>query len=110
MTISKEIEPLKEENFSVEIIGKINRHIGIGDLIENMFEIKLYKIKNMEKIINNIKKIEKNGMKNFFGPQRFGARKNNHLIGKYIIKRQWKKAEKIIGKPIKSVPKKMLKF
>ena len=107
MTIKKYIKPVKEENLEVIIIGKINRHIGIGDLIKNEFEITLHNVSNTKKIIENTKKIEKSGMKNFFGPQRFGINKNNHIIGRYLAEKKFREAEKLLGR---KPTKKRLKF
>jgi len=36
-----------------------------------------------------IRELEARGVPNFFGPQRFGFRRNNHLLGAFLIRREW---------------------
>jgi len=99
VTIGGEFE--KEINLgSVKLtfLQKIDKHIAVGDLIGNNFTITLHGIEeNPDKIINEI--LEK-GIPNYFGPQRFGVNENNHIAGKFLIKREFKK----VGE------KEMLKF
>ena len=72
------------------------------------------KLKNSE--IEKYKEICKNGFKNYFGPQRFGKKGKNHIIGKYILKRDFEKAEELINKycykirSLKNLEKRTIKF
>jgi len=69
------------------------RKIKMGYLDANHFRIVLRDVDKTEamKISNQIKKIS--FFPNYFGPQRFGSRRNNNVkIGKLILKREWKKA------------------
>ena len=108
MTVKKDIISFREENMEISVIGKTDRHISVGDLICNEFEITLHNVRNTKKIIGNIKKIEKSWLRNFFGPQRFS--KNNHIIGGLLAKKEFEKAEKLLFRKIESVPKERLKF
>jgi tRNA pseudouridine13 synthase len=71
--------------------------INLGDLKGNWFKITIRDIilerkelkKKLEKKIESMKE---SGVINLFGEQRFGLRKNTHLIGKEIIKGNLKKA------------------
>ena len=72
------------ENFSLEFIGYLDSPLSLGDLAANKFEItiraldKKTQIKNPKFIIN------------YFDEQRFS--KNNHIIGKAIIKKDFQNA------------------
>jgi len=62
------------------------RRIRLGNLKGNNFEIRITQIKDMDKLerkINHIKQIP-----NYYGPQRFGAKFKNQLIGKSLLKRR----------------------
>ena len=41
------------------------------------------------KILKNFSSLIKRGLPNFYGPQRFGIRQNNHRLGKLLIKKQY---------------------
>lgn len=68
------------------------RKIKMGYLKSNHFIITLRDIdkKDAMKIVKHIKKIK--WFPNYFGPQRFGLRKNNVKVGKLILKRRFKEA------------------
>jgi tRNA pseudouridine13 synthase len=71
----------------------------LGDLKGNHFTIKIRNLnknetevkKNIDKIRDEIKKF--NGIPNYFGHQRFGARRPiSHIIGKHILKEEYEEA------------------
>jgi len=81
------------ENFNLEnvkILSKTyhNNKIRIGHLAGNRFYIKLKKVNPTAatKIDEALKSIDKNGMPNFFGYQRFGRDGDNHIDGEKIAK------------------------
>ncbi len=81
------------ENFNLEnvkILSKTyhNNKIRIGHLAGNRFYIKLKKVNPTAaaKIDEALKNIDKNGMPNFFGYQRFGRDGDNHIDGEKIAK------------------------
>ncbi len=82
------IKDIELKDIEVKIIGKGDEPISLGDLKENYFEI----------IVRNIneKPKPKKEIPNYFDEQRFGKNKNNHLIGKAIVKKDFKKAAEII--------------
>ncbi|MBI2653573.1 tRNA pseudouridine(13) synthase TruD [Candidatus Woesearchaeota archaeon] len=87
---SKKFENIGLKNIGLKYLGNGNEPISLGDLEGNEFVIV---IRNLDE--NNIKKIKQSQNKklkipNLFGPQRFS--KNNHLVGKSIVKRDFKKA------------------
>ena len=102
----------------LEKIGNTNRHISIGNLGGNEFVITLHECKAQDaEAMKNIKKELAQGLPNYFGPQRFGSHRNNHLIGRMLVKRGFDSALREIngmsGKKyahIMHVDKMLLKF
>lgn len=91
---SKNFENLKLSNIGLKYLGNGKVPVSLGDLEGNEFTITIRNLYN-----NNIKKIQllqnkKLKIPNLFGPQRFS--KNNHLVGKSIIKRDFRKAVDLI--------------
>lgn len=76
------------DDIKVEVFGRGTDPISLGDLVRNKFEI----------VVRNVdeppKKIEK--IKNYFDSQRFGMKRNNHIIGKAIIKGDFEKSVNLI--------------
>ncbi|MGC9493667.1 tRNA pseudouridine(13) synthase TruD [Vibrio genomosp. F10] len=64
---------------SIEILDtqRHNKKLRPGDLAGNDFEITLSDVTNVEQVIERIEKIEKLGVPNYFGSQRFGHQGNN---------------------------------
>ncbi len=96
-------------------VGK-SRKIFIGDLSGNEFVITLHGCKNKESLKKIFAEISKRGLPNYFGGQRFGKNKNNHIIGKCLVKKEFNAALKAINEngakesSLKYVPKRLLKF
>jgi len=75
---------------------RIKRKIRLGYLKGNFFEIYVRDCetgkKETQDIINKIfDEINKNGVPNYFGIQRFGTNINTHIYGKALIKREYEK-------------------
>lgn len=83
LTIRKELQNIETDNLKMKIIGKTDKRISTGDLIGNEFIITLHGCKNLENLPKIIEMIKKDGMPNYFGPQRFSE--NNEEIGRKII-------------------------
>ena len=87
----KHEESMENFNFDgIKIISKTyhNNKIRIGHLKGNRFYIKLKKVNptSATKIDEALKNIEKFGMPNFFGYQRFGNDGDNHILGEKLAK------------------------
>ncbi|MFW6046425.1 MAG: tRNA pseudouridine(13) synthase TruD [Candidatus Woesearchaeota archaeon] len=83
-----------DSDLKIELIGSLDDNLYPGKLYGNNFEIT---IRNINKLsIEKFKDIEGTNIKipNYFGEQRFG--KNNFEVGLSIIKRDYKKAVKLI--------------
>lgn len=112
ITIKGNFKGFQRENMSLSVLGKTNRHISIGDIDGNRFEITLTKNKN---ICSKVMKI--NCIPNYFGFQRFGISKKNVSIGRRLLRREYSAAVKKINGLyrktflcIRAVEKNKLKF
>jgi tRNA pseudouridine13 synthase len=83
------IKDIKLSNFEIK-----KERINLGDLKGNEFKVTIRDVdpEKKENIEKNLERVKRSGFINFFGEQRFGLRKNTHLIGKAIIKNQLKEA------------------
>lgn len=93
MNKSRDIEKLNSKNIKILKVYKHNKKLKIGDLSGNRFKIILKDIKSEElsKIYQTIAQIQKHGMPNYFGYQRFGKECNFEktkrvVYGEEIIK------------------------
>jgi len=86
--ISKEkLSKLRIDNVELTFLGYNDQPVCLGDLTGNQFEIT---IRNLDKV--KIKKIT--FVENYFDEQRFS--KNNVEIGRYLVKKKFKEAVKLI--------------
>ncbi|MBS3168490.1 tRNA pseudouridine(13) synthase TruD [Candidatus Woesearchaeota archaeon] len=111
--VSKEkINKIKIQDFSLEFLGYSKERINLGDLKGNNFKII---VRNLTKKVDIPKDIQ---IENYFDDQRFGKLNNTHLIGKSIIKKDFKETCKLLDldvnkdyiNEIQKQPKKLLKF
>ncbi|MBW2985331.1 tRNA pseudouridine(13) synthase TruD [Candidatus Woesearchaeota archaeon] len=79
---------LNQDNLNLKFLGKGNTPISLGSLNKNRFEIT---VRNITKKPSKITTFS-----NYFDKQRFS--KNNAEIGKLIIKKEFKKAAKLLEK------------
>lgn len=105
------IRDFRFKDIELKYLGNSNEPVSLGDLEGNEFIITVRNLNKNE--IEKAKKKMKDKMliPNYFGEQRFS--KNNYLIGKEIIKRNFKKALELIlshewdiEKPVKEYIKK----
>ncbi len=96
----QDMEKFSHEN--VKIISKTyhNNKIKMGHLKGNRFFIKLKKVNptSAKKIDEALKNIQKLGLPNFFGYQRFGNDGDNHILGEKIAKGEKKERNPKIRK------------
>lgn len=104
------------DNLMAVPVGKCKK-IFPGDLIANAFVITLHDCSNKKNLYSVIEELFRRGMPNYFGLQRFGRNKDNHIVGKHVVKKEFADALKVINKnsrkrysSIKDVPKALLKF
>jgi len=80
----EKLKKIKMKDIILKNFEYSNKRISLGDLYGNRFTITIRnaKIKNLNKINEALKE----GVPNFFGPQRFGIQRHlNHLIGKQLL-------------------------
>ena len=91
---SKNFENIKLNNIELKYLGNGKEPISLGDLKENEFTITIRNLSNKD--IKKLKTLSNKAIKipNLYGPQRFSN--NNDLIGKAILKRDFKKTIELI--------------
>ncbi len=87
---AERVNNLEIRDIELTFLGKGSRKINLGDLDGNDFIIT---VRDLRKKIA----IKKKKIKNFYDEQRFGMNKNNHLVGKALIKGDFRTACKLIG-------------
>ncbi|WGI17013.1 tRNA pseudouridine(13) synthase TruD [Methanonatronarchaeum sp. AMET-Sl] len=91
----KQLEKLDIKNVEISNIGLTNERNDLGNLIGNEFTIKIQDIKNKENIPKITETLNKKGVINYFGIQRFGSKRpNTHIVGEKIVRDKPKKAVK----------------
>jgi len=94
--ISISLGPRKDYDFGdiqLEYLGRGNERLNLGNLEGNHFEITVRGIDQ--------KPEPKSRVLNLFDDQRFGIKGNNHIIGKHIIKKEFKEAAEMIPLDVK---------
>lgn len=103
LNLNKEqiIDKLKTLNIKINSAEFHNNKLKPGHLLGNNFKIIISEIKNPEKDVETskkiIKEIEKNGIPNFYGSQRFGL-ENNEQKGKLILENKLRIKDKWLRK------------
>lgn len=83
--ISKEkIDQLKIKDVELEFVGYSKERINLGSLKGNEFKITIRDLEKEVKLPENVQ------LENYFDDQRFGNNKNTHLIGKALLKKDFK--------------------
>ena len=92
----KKVSTLQIKDVEIEILGKSNRKIKLGELIGNDFTIKVTNAKNAKKNLPPLISALKDHFPNYFGVQRFGSiRPITHLVGREIVNGNFEEAVKI---------------
>ncbi len=87
------LKNLKIKDVEIEVLGRSNRDIQLGDLIGNKFRVVVRSTKDGEKIERIYEELREKGAPNFFGLQRFGSiRFITHEVGLHILKRDYESA------------------
>jgi len=70
-----------------------NKPVDVGHLLGNNFKIRIERVEDCtaaKKVINETDAL----FPNYFGPQRFGMRGNNHIVGRHIVRGDFQAAVK----------------
>jgi len=89
------IDNLKLKDIELGYLGQGKERINLGDLQENKFIINVRNLDNKRKL-----KISK--IKNYFDEQRFGINKENAIIGKKLVKKEFKEACELLKLDVKN--------
>jgi tRNA pseudouridine13 synthase len=88
-SMSGNLRSFELKEISVEAVGRGDSPISLGDLYGNRFEIVVRNIAELPRKVSRVV--------NYFDSQRFGINENNHLVGRSILKRDFRGAvEQII--------------
>ncbi len=91
----KDFDKVSLKDIWLKYVGKGDEEIYLGGLKGNEFDITIRNLEDKEiKKIENKAKNSQIFMPNYFGTQRFS--KNNHLVGKAITNRDFKKAVELV--------------
>ncbi|MDP7506195.1 MAG: tRNA pseudouridine(13) synthase TruD [Candidatus Woesearchaeota archaeon] len=90
----KEVERLKLKDIKLVYLGEGKKPVSLGDLLGNEFVITVRNLTNKELRSFEEKVGKKLLVPNYFGEQRFSD--NNQVIGKCIVKKDFKKAVELI--------------
>ncbi len=101
ISISKGPEKdLKREHLELTFIGKRNDRLSLGTLDANKFIITIRKVSHEERksFIKNIQTKPELIFRfiNYYDDQRFGNERNNNVIGKLLVKKQFKEAAALV--------------
>ncbi|MEM0350632.1 MAG: tRNA pseudouridine(13) synthase TruD [Archaeoglobaceae archaeon] len=89
---AEEISRISIKDAEIEFVGYSRKEIALGDLIGNSFRIKVHGCRNGEIFLKTKEELEKKGIPNFFGEQRFGIRMITHEVGKLILQGKYEDA------------------
>jgi len=84
----------KLNRLHLKYIGEFPARLNLGDNLGNKFEIVVrdLKEKDLENLPEKIEKIRERGVPNYFDSQRMGFQNSNPIIGKHLIKGEFKEA------------------
>ena len=92
----KQVSNLDIKDVTIDILGKTNRKIKLGELVGNDFTIKVTNTKNAKEHLPPLISVLRKGFPNYFGVQRFGSiRPITHLVGREIVNNNFEEAVKI---------------
>ncbi len=83
---------MREERVAVLWADMHTNKLRLGHLKGNRFSIKVRGV-SMTKVVEAgrvMKRLAQRGVPNFAGEQRFGARGNNHQLGRHYLRKDWK--------------------
>jgi len=88
------LQHTKFKKFFIAQFKPSNKKLSLRDHLGNRFKVRARNFNFDKQICKEIlkqseEKIEE-GLPNFYGPQRFGIRQNNHLYGKLLIKKKYR--------------------
>jgi tRNA pseudouridine13 synthase len=84
------------EHARIAVLWATRHHnkLRLGQLAGNRFSIRIRDVDPMKAplALKIMRKLEQQGVPNYFGEQRFGYRGNNHVLGAYVLRGEWRHA------------------
>lgn len=79
------------ERIRVLSVTRHSNKIRLGHLAGNRFSIRIRDVEPSAAALarERLEELERGGMPNYFGSQRFGYQRNNHLMGRWLLRREW---------------------
>ncbi len=102
----RELRKLDLGGIVVKGFSYMDGRIYPGNLIGNRFTVTIRGIakpkEEIKWLVERFGERVKLGVRNYFGEQRFGSRRNNHIVGNYILKEKFEDAVKefLTGNPL----------
>jgi len=81
----EQLERVSLKDAKIEFLGYSKREIRLGDLLGNLFRVRVSGAKDGELFEATREELREKGIPNFFGEQRFGTRGLTHEVGKLIL-------------------------
>ena len=83
--------PLEHERIRILWAMRHTNKIRLGHLAGNRFSIRIREVDPVKVTVAHqlLRKIERTGVTNYFGLQRFGYRNNNHRLGLSVLRNDW---------------------
>ena len=87
-------EPLDHQRIQILWRDRHHNKIRLGQLAGNRFSIRVRDVDPMKapQALKILRRLERDGVPNYFGEQRFGYRGNNHVLGAYVLRGEWRHA------------------
>lgn len=86
--INKKLSQTVFDNFFLKDFANSEEKLTVNSHSGNKFTVRARKVSESKEnidILNKFKELLIKGLPNFYGPQRFGVRQNNHLYGKLLL-------------------------
>ncbi len=91
--VERRLSEVRLKDATIEIVGRTNRKIDLGDLVGNLFTVTVDDVRHPERVGRIADELRERGVPNFFGLQRFGTlRLITHEVGKHIILKNYEEA------------------
>jgi len=86
--------PLDHQRIQILWRDRHHNKLRLGQLAGNRFSIRVRDVDPMKapQALRILRQLERGGVPNYFGEQRFGYRGNNHVLGAYVLRGDWRHA------------------
>lgn len=99
---SERLEGLRHRKFRVNVVHRTDTALKIGHLRGNRFTIRIRDadVAQLPRAREVLERLVARGMPNAYGQQRYGTRQDGHLLGRAIVRRDWKTfVDQLLGRP-----------